>query len=148
MFRILFLVFFFALANSLFAHNNIFNSDSSIRSDSIEVKSEKSKIFLKKSNSLFSAEFLEIQLGRTCLRIKLKHVNERITAAALVILTGLVGGHRLYLGTSPVVPAAYAVTMGGGFGLIPAVDLLFILFSKDIEDFKDNQQIFMWSNRL
>ncbi|MFH2096514.1 MAG: NINE protein [Bacteroidota bacterium] len=70
--------------------------------------------------------------------------EKRIIAVILTILTGPLGGHRLYLGTSPVVPVVYAVTLGGGCGLLPLIDLLHLLFSKRLEPYKNNPKIFMW----
>ncbi|MGM0650822.1 MAG: hypothetical protein ACQES1_10000, partial [Bacteroidota bacterium] len=57
---------------------------------------------------------------------------------------GPLGGHRIYLGTEPWVPVVYAVTLGGGIGLLPAIDLFVIIFTKDLNKYIDNPQIFMW----
>jgi len=76
-------------------------------------------------------------------------INQRkvkITASALAITLGVFGVHRLYLGTSPVVPAVYVATVGGGIGILPFVDLMAILFTKDITPYLNNKQIFMWAN--
>jgi hypothetical protein len=72
-------------------------------------------------------------------------VNKR-TTLILTIMTGLVGGHRLYLGTNPVVPVFYAVTLGGGLGILPFIDFVVIAFSDDMERFQNNEKIFMWSD--
>jgi len=50
----------------------------------------------------------------------------------------------LYLGTKPIVPIIYALTLGGGFGILPLVDLIYIISAKDIENLKNNDKIFMW----
>lgn len=70
--------------------------------------------------------------------------SRRIVAVLLCIGLGPFGMHRLYLGTEPQVAAAYALTLGGGFGFVTAVDLAFLLFSKDITRFKNNPHFIMW----
>ena len=74
-----------------------------------------------------------------------KKEHPRITAALLCITLGPFGAHRLYLGTKPIVPAAYTITLGGGLGLIPVIDLFLITFSKDISRYKNNPHFFMWN---
>lgn len=69
--------------------------------------------------------------------------SKRFTAALLCLTLGPFGMHRLYLGTSPNVAAAYSVTLGG-IGLVPVIDLLLITFSKDLERFKNNDRVIMW----
>lgn len=69
--------------------------------------------------------------------------SKRFVAAVLCLALGPFGMHRLYLGTSPKVAAAYSVTLGG-IGIIPAVDFLLITFSKDISRFKENDKVIMW----
>lgn len=68
---------------------------------------------------------------------------ERGVAIALTILTGPLGGHRIYLGTQPVVPVVYAVTFGG-IGTLPIIDLIHLIVVKDISRFENNDKIFMW----
>lgn len=72
---------------------------------------------------------------------KRKHV--RAKAIVFTILTGPLGGHRVYLGTRPGAPIIYAVTLGG-FGILPLVDLAHLIFKKDISQFEQNQKIIMW----
>lgn len=69
--------------------------------------------------------------------------SKRFTAALLCLTLGPFGMHRLYLGTSPQVAAAYSITLGA-IGIVPVVDLLLITFSKDISRFKDNKRVIMW----
>lgn len=69
----------------------------------------------------------------------------RLTAVVLTLISGPVAGHRIYLGTDPKVPFVYAVTLGGGLGLLPLIDLGFILFSKDLERLLDNPNVFIWN---
>ena len=70
--------------------------------------------------------------------------KRRIIAALLCVTLGPFGMHRLYLGTKPHVAAAYTVTLGGGVGILPVIDLFQIVFSKDFSRFKENDQFFMW----
>lgn len=71
-------------------------------------------------------------------------LKKKLTASVLIILTGPLGGHRLFLGTHPVVPVFYAVTLGGGFGVLPLIDLITLWFGKNKEHLLNNKRIFMW----
>ncbi|HBS86843.1 MAG: hypothetical protein A2W91_12495 [Bacteroidetes bacterium GWF2_38_335] len=71
-------------------------------------------------------------------------LRDRVIPAAFVLLTGPIGGHRIILGTGPVVPAVYAITLGGGLGILPAIDFFAILFSGNASKFKNNRKIIMW----
>ncbi|MBW6482573.1 MAG: TM2 domain-containing protein [Vicingaceae bacterium] len=62
---------------------------------------------------------------------------------ALTILTGFLGGHRIYLGTHQRTPIIYSVTFGG-FGILPLIDLVHLIFIKDISIYENNTQIMMW----
>ena len=57
---------------------------------------------------------------------------------------GFVAGHRVMLGTKPWVPVVYVATFGGCFGLLSLIDFCVILFSKDITQYENNPNIFMW----
>ena len=57
---------------------------------------------------------------------------------------GFVAAHRVMLGTKPWVPVVYVATFGGCFGLLPLIDFCVILFSKDITQYENNPNIFMW----
>lgn len=70
--------------------------------------------------------------------------RSKLLAIAADLLAGPLGGHRIYLGTEPWVPVVYAVTLGGGIGLLPAIDLFVIIFTKDLNKYTDNPQIIMW----
>jgi TM2 domain-containing membrane protein YozV len=69
--------------------------------------------------------------------------SKRFVAAVLCLALGPFGMHRLYLGSTPQVAAAYSVTLGA-IGIVPAVDFLLISFSKDISRFKNNGKVIMW----
>lgn len=70
--------------------------------------------------------------------------KKRGIAIALNIFTGIMGMHRVYLGTSTIVPAVYSITLGGGLGALTITDLFFLIFSKDISQFENNPKVFMW----
>ena len=57
---------------------------------------------------------------------------------------GFVAAHRVMLGTKPWVPVVYVATFGGCFGLLPLIDFCVISFSKDITQYENNPNIFMW----
>lgn len=69
---------------------------------------------------------------------------KRLKAALLALFLGHFGVHRIYLGTSPNVPIVYSLTLGGGLGLLPLADFIFILTTKDLEAFAENDKVFMW----
>jgi hypothetical protein len=77
---------------------------------------------------------------------KKQRLNKKITAAVLAFPFpfGIVGLHRIYLGTKPYVPVAYIASLGGGFGILPFIDFCVIAFSKDITPYRDNGKVFMW----
>jgi TM2 domain-containing membrane protein YozV len=70
--------------------------------------------------------------------------NKRVTAAILTITLGMLGVHRIYLGTAPYIPAVYLFTFGGGFFILPLIDLVMIIAKKDISTFENNDSILMW----
>lgn len=71
--------------------------------------------------------------------------KDKATTIILTLLTGPIGGHRLYLGTKPIVSIVYVCTLGGGLGVLPFIDLVVVCFSKDISRFENNDKIFMWA---
>ncbi|MGZ3884059.1 MAG: NINE protein [Bacteroidia bacterium] len=72
--------------------------------------------------------------------------NKRVTAALLAFPFpfGIVGLHRIYLGTKPYVPVAYIASLGGVFGVLPFIDFWVLLLDKDIEQFSSNGKVLMW----
>ena len=77
---------------------------------------------------------------------KKQKLNKRITAAVLAFPFpfGMVGLHRIYLGTKPYVPIAYIGSLGGVFGILPLIDFLAITCGKDFTQYKENGKVFMW----
>jgi len=77
---------------------------------------------------------------------KKQRLNKQITAAVLAFPFpfGIVGLHRIYLGTKPYVPVAYIASLGGVFGILPLIDFFAITFDKDFDHYRDNGKVFMW----
>jgi hypothetical protein len=48
------------------------------------------------------------------------------------------------MGTDVSVPVFYTLTLGGGLGILPAIDFFFILFTKDLAPFHNNPRMVMW----
>ena len=73
--------------------------------------------------------------------------NEKLTAAILAfpLPFGFTGLHRIYLGTKPYVPLVYISTLGGCFGILPLVDFIIILKTKDIETLRNEPKVFMFA---
>jgi TM2 domain-containing membrane protein YozV len=66
---------------------------------------------------------------------------------AFPIPFGFIGLHRIYLGSAPWIPVAYLCTGGGGFGLLPLMDFIFIVSAdeKEFKEFENNGKLFMWA---
>tara|TARA_R110000868_G_scaffold270491_1_gene529875 strand:- start:84 stop:482 length:399 start_codon:yes stop_codon:yes gene_type:complete len=71
----------------------------------------------------------------------------KLKAVLLAVFLGHFGVHRIYLGTKENVPVVYSLTLGGGFGLLPFFDIIAILSSKDLDEYTNNNKVFMWSNK-
>jgi TM2 domain-containing membrane protein YozV len=91
---------------------------------------------IKKSKLFSKIKFLK----------KADNKHSKIIAASLDLSLGMFGVHRLYLGTKPIVPMIYAITLGGG-GFLVIIDMGIILFSNDIEKYSNNNSIFMWNKQ-
>ncbi len=57
---------------------------------------------------------------------------------------GFMGAHRVMLGTKPWVPVVYMVTLGGCLGVLPTIDFFVLLLSKNVDQYENNPNIFMW----
>ncbi len=71
--------------------------------------------------------------------------NPKAVAAALTVMMGPFAAHRIYLGTSAKVPVFYTLTLGGGLGALPIIDLILILAAKDLSIYYNKDSIFLWS---
>ncbi len=79
------------------------------------------------------------------LQVEKKVKFKRVKAIIFTVLTGFLGGHRIYLGTHHRTPIIYSITLGG-LGILPLVDLINIIFTKDINKFDNKTQIIMWAD--
>jgi hypothetical protein len=61
---------------------------------------------------------------------------------------GVVGLHRIYLGTKPHIPLVYVATIGGVFGLLPLADFIAILNSspEELQSYQTGK-VFLWLNK-
>ena len=77
---------------------------------------------------------------------KKNNAHKKVIASVLAfpLPFGVIGLHRIYLGTKPYVPLIYIGTFGGGFGILPFIDFCVLLLDKDIEHYKSNSHVFMW----
>ena len=75
--------------------------------------------------------------------------NKKLMAAlcAFPLPLGIVGGHRIYMGSKPYIPLIYIATLGGCFGILPLIDFVVILCTKeeDLAKFENNSAVFMWA---
>jgi TM2 domain-containing membrane protein YozV len=72
--------------------------------------------------------------------------NTRLMATGLAVMLGPFGAHRLYLGTTPKVAVIYGITFGG-FGVLVLLDIGHLLFSGDLDPYRNNDRVFMWNAR-
>ncbi len=70
--------------------------------------------------------------------------HKKLKAVLLGIFLGHFGVHRIYLGTKANVPVAYSLTLGGGFGLLPLVDVIALIATPDISRYENNSRLIMW----
>lgn len=86
-------------------------------------------------------------LQQTSLKIGDKKVDPVISfVLALVPVTGWLGVHRIYMGTSPLAVILNIVT-GGGFGIVYTVDWIVLLvgvINNDISQYCNNPKWLMW----
>ncbi|MCC6690314.1 MAG: hypothetical protein IT235_02160 [Bacteroidia bacterium] len=81
-------------------------------------------------------------------QLKIRLGNPKKIVAAIMAFPlpfGIVGMHRIYLGTEPYVPLVYIATVGGCFGILPMIDFFVIVFDKNPDRFMNNPRIFMWA---
>ncbi|MGB0881531.1 MAG: TM2 domain-containing protein [Vicingaceae bacterium] len=95
------------------------------------------KLTKEQSQILLEAELSVDSSGMTKVKFK------RGKAILFTVFTGFLGGHRIYLGTHQRTPVLYSITLGG-LGILPLIDLINIIFTKDLQKFEDIPQIIMW----
>jgi len=72
--------------------------------------------------------------------------KDKLLALLLTAGLGMIGVHRLYLGTKPWVPFFYLLTVGGVFFILPIVDFFVIAFSKNLQPLRNQPGFLMWMN--
>jgi len=77
--------------------------------------------------------------------IQHKATHSKAVAILLTVALGPFGVHRLYLGTKATVPIIYTVTLGGGLGILPLLDIIAILATPDWTPYLDNDKVIMWA---
>ncbi len=106
--------------------------------------------YLDSAQTVISSEniFIQDKKPNPILQLfrKKQKLNKKITAAVLAFPFpfGMVGLHRIYLGTKPYVPVAYIATLGGVFGILPLIDFFAITCDKNFDQYRDNGKVFMW----
>lgn len=126
-------VIFCIITSTLFAKTKL-TTVYYLDSTSTIIYSENISVDDKKPNPIF-------QLFR-----KKQKLNKQITSAVLAFPFpfGIVGLHRIYLGTKPHVPVVYVASLGGVFGILPLIDFCCITFGKTFDTYRDNGKVFMW----
>ncbi len=114
--------------------------------------------FIIFSQKLFSFNFCHVERSRDAVSVRSNKPNpfkfkffvkqnkrKKIIATLLAfpVPFGILGLHRIYLGTQPFVPLVYIGTIGGVL-ILPFVDFCVLLLDKDISRFENNPHIFMW----
>lgn len=89
---------------------------------------------------------LDLQDGKTRGKLKLlAKLPKKVTAVLLTVALGPFGVHRLYLGTEAKVPVIYTLTLGGGLGILPLLDIIAILSSPSLDVYVNNPKVVMWA---
>ena len=102
------------------------------------------KVSNERPDTIDDPQFQQIaSISKDSLEISHRRPKRGI-AIALTVLLGPLGGHRLYLGTEPKVPVLYTVTLGGGLGILPLIDLVQLIVTRDFEKFFNKKKVFMW----
>jgi TM2 domain-containing membrane protein YozV len=117
-----------------------FSKLSAQTSDSVDTKLVALEDSLKKNNSAqHTADSLKIPIAK---KYKRKWVAALL---AFPLPFGMVGLHRIYLGTQPHIPIVYVATIGGVFGLLPLADFIAILSSSEEEiNTMKSGKVFFW----
>lgn len=136
---------YFITSNNVIVDSSIVNIDTSLESIK-ELEMDVNFIHFNSSNSFSFKKKRPSPLMQLFKRKQ--RTNKKITAAILAFPFpfGIVGLHRIYLGTAPYVPIVYIASLGGVFGILPFIDFCVIALDKDLERYKENKKVFMWVN--
>ena len=99
----------------------------------------------------FSEDSILVQDSAKIAREKLiKRLNRRKKIIASILAFpfpfGIIGLHRIYLGSKPYVPLAYIASLGGEIGIIPFIDFIVLVTTKDVKKYQDNPNLIMWQD--
>ncbi len=122
-FRILFFILFLSLGSTALASENF------------ELTRKEYQIIIEFQDQFNGIEYDSL----TTKTVKFK----RGKAIIFTVLTGLFGGHRIYFGTHHRTPILYSITFGG-LGILPVIDLVHIIFTKDLSRYENKSQVIMW----
>ena len=100
-------------------------------------------VVLKDIAHLFTQDSTVVVVSDTLVDEVRKVKFKRGKAIIFCLFTGILGGHRIYFGTHQRTPIIYSLTLGG-FGILPLVDLIHIIFTKDLSKFDNKTEIIMW----
>ncbi|MBS1646379.1 MAG: TM2 domain-containing protein [Bacteroidetes bacterium] len=106
-------------------------------------------LFLVGTGHVFAHAFKTATYRPNPLLTLLKKKNESGKKAIAAVLAfplpfGVIGLHRIYLGTKPYIPLVYIGTLGGAAGILPFIDFWVILCHKDLSVYQENPRVFMW----
>lgn len=124
------------------------NSDTILINDSLLINiacdsfDKDIKLYIISNPPVDGCQYVPITIRKT-------QENKKVIAAILAFPFpfGILGLHRIYLGTKPYMPFAYIGTLGGCFGILPLIDFISILTADDetFKRFENNPKVFMWS---
>ena len=131
------IIFLFLLLGNISKANNVFidtNNSATIRMSHL----------LEAQESFCNEFYVQVETDSVIVGNKGRQVKfKRGKAILFTVFTGLFGGHRVYFGTHHRTPIIYSVTFGG-LGILPLIDLVNIIFTKDLSKFEHKSQIIMW----
>lgn len=129
--------------DSLFANVNCESFDKDIEPYPLGQTTMPNGVYTLSSPSVDGCQFVPVAICKTW-------ENKKAIAAlfAFPFPFGMLGLHRIYLGTKPYIPFAYISTLGGCFGILPLIDFISILTAEDetFNRFENNPKVFMWSH--
>jgi TM2 domain-containing membrane protein YozV len=152
--NLLLIVCFLGLGKLIAAnYSNKLKEDFFLSSNEILI-AENDSIFIG-GNSIhftsFSEDSILVQDSAKIEKEKLiKKLNRRKKIIASILAFpfpfGIIGLHRIYLGSKPYVPLAYISSLGGELGIIPFIDFIVLITTKDVKKYQDNPNLIMWQD--
>jgi len=143
---------FFCFGSNLFGTHSIelkedffLNQTQIISDESFSCSLNESDNFLIIEDSIIVQDSAKAAKDKLVLKLKRR---KKIIASILAFPFpfGIIGLHRLYLGCKPYVPLAYIALLGGELGIIPFIDFVVLITTKDVKKFQDNPNLIMWSD--